>query len=262
MEALGGLRQDRLLLLELKHILKDKDLHHWHLRFLSEITNQPLYHSGNEDLHNFWYLNKKAVQLANRFTSQLEKSVLGKKEEIIVHGRFHDYFIKIINTHRLPDLVGLNYLSVSRKFGISPFGDFGLNHWEEIAPKTIRSKTYLILKKHAEPLHFKDIAKAINKIKIDKRPAMPQTVHNELIKDKRFVMVGRGIYGLTERGFKPGATQEVIYRILKEKGPLYLKDAVSETLKQRLLKENTIVLNIQNKKYFKKLADGRYTLKI
>ena len=149
-------------------------------------------------------------------------------------------------------MVGLNYLSVSRKFGINPFGDLGLSHWEEITPKTVRGKTYLILKKHGKPLHFKDIAEAINKINAGKRPALPQTVHNELIKDARFVLVGRGIYGLAEHGFKSGVAQEVIYRTLKEKGPLHLKDIIDEVLKQRMLKENTIVLNLQNKKYFKK----------
>lgn len=261
LETLGGLRRDSLLLQELKHILKDKDLHHWHLRFFSEIIGQPLYHSGNNNFHNFWYLDKKAIQLADRFTSQLKKSILDKKEEIIVHGKFHDYFIKTINTHRLPDFVGLNYLSTSKKFGVNPFGDLGLSHWEEITPKTVRGKTYLILKKHGKPLHFKDIAEAINKINAGKRPALPQTVHNELIKDQRFVLVGRGIYGLVEHGFKPGVAQEVIRRTLKEKGPLHLKDIINEVLKQRMLKENTIVLNLQNKKYFKKLADGKYSIK-
>lgn len=261
LEALGGLRRNDLLLQELKHILEDNSLHYWHLRFFSEITGQPLHHRENNNFYNFWYLDKNKIQLADYFISQLKKTILDKKEEIIVRGRFHDYFIKIIKTHRLPDIVGLNYLSTSKKFGVNAFGDLGLSHWEEIAPKTIRGKTYLILKKQSKPLHFKDIAETINKIAAGKRRALPQTVHNELIKDSRFVLVGRGIYGLAEQGFKPGVAQEVIRRTLKEKGPLALKDIIDEVLKQRMLKANTIVLNLQNKKYFKKLADGKYSIK-
>lgn len=262
LENLGGLRRDDLLIQELKFILKDDNLHHWHLRFFSEVAGQPLYRQNNHNFHNFWYLEKKHFQFADSFVSKLESLIEDKKEEVIIHGKFHDFYIKAVKIHRLPDFVGLNYLSTSKRFGINPFNDFGLSHWEEITPKTIRSKIYLILKKRGEPLHFKDIAKAINKINFSAKKALPQTVHNELIKDPRFVLVGRGIYGLQERGFKPGIAKEVIYRILKEKGPLSSEGVIDLVQKQRFLKNNTIILNLQNKKYFKKLSDGRYCLKI
>jgi len=258
---LGGLRRDCLFVPEIKAILKDNNLHHWHLRFISEISGQPLYYPDDADFHNFWYLDEKNIGIVSRFVLRLEKLIINKKEDLVVHQKFDTYFIKAARVHNIPDFIGLNYISVSRKFNINPFGDWGLNDWEEINPKTVREKSYLILKKQDQPLHFREIAETINKTGFGGRLAHPQTVHNELIKDPRFVLVGRGIYGLAERGFKPGIAREIISQILKEEGPLPLEKIIDLVQKQRFLKNNTIILNLQNKKYFKKLEDGRYTVK-
>lgn len=260
LENLGGMRRDNLLLLELKEVLNDNSLHHWHLRFFSEIAGHPFYYPPDENFHNFWYLDKKNLKLLYQFVDRLEKLIAEKKEDLIVYQKFDIYFSKAIKRFNIPDFIGTNYASLSRKFNTNPFGDFGLSDWEEINPKTVKSKAYLILKKQKQPMHFKEITGKINEIGFGGREAYPQTVHNELIKDPRFILVGRGIYGLQEQGFLPGITSEIITRILKDKGPLSAKELVDSVLKQRLLKENTITLNLQNKKYFKKLADGRYYL--
>jgi DNA-directed RNA polymerase delta subunit len=55
---------------------------------------------------------------------------------------------------------------------------------------------YLSLREHKKPLYFKDIVSEIYN-KFDKK-VNPATCHNELIRDKRFILVGRGIYGLKE----------------------------------------------------------------
>jgi len=257
---LGGLRKDDILLYELKSILGDEDLHHWHLRLVSEIAGELFYYPSDETFHDFWYLEDRNFKSADRFLSKLEKLINDKKEEIFKNQKFNIYFVKTAQAHKIPEAVGTNYISVSKKFGINPFGDVGLSHWEEISPKTVRGKAYLVLKKHQEPLHFREIAEAINSANFDERRAYPQTVHNELIKDPRFVLVGRGIYGLTEHGFAPGATHDIIKAILKEEGPLSLKDIILSVKGQRFLKDNTILLNLQNKKYFKKMPDGKYSL--
>jgi hypothetical protein len=88
-----------------------------------------------------------------------------------------------------------------------------------------------------------------------------QTVHNELIKDERFVLVGRGLYGLREFGLMPGTAREVIAYVLEEKGPLHPKDIVKLVRDQRMIKDATIMINLQNKKHFTCLSDGRYCLR-
>ncbi len=78
------------------------------------------------------------------------------------------------------------------------YGEWGMADSEEIKPKTVNDKIYLILKHEGKPLHFTEIAKKINEIKFDKKTANAATVHNELILDNRYVLMSRGTYGLKD----------------------------------------------------------------
>lgn len=148
-----------------------------------------------------------------------------------------------------------SYLEVSKKIQRNLEGFWGLKDWPEINPKRIKDKVYLVFKKEQKPLHFSQVANLIDS-------ALPQTVRNELIKDSRFVLVGRGIYALKEWGYEEGVVKDVILNILKAAGrPLKKEEILEKTLKQRLVKENTIFLNLSNKKYFLRTSDGFYTVK-
>jgi hypothetical protein len=166
-----------------------------------------------------------------------------------------------LKTKSVQQSIAENYLSVSKQIHKNPYGDMGLREWAEISPATVRDKIYLVLKKKAEPLHFEDIAKHINKVGFDSEEALAPTVHNELIKDNRFVLVGRGLYGLKEHGYEPGTAREVIAKVLKSKGALQATDVVSHVNKQRFFKSNTILINLQNKNFFERLPDGRYRVR-
>jgi hypothetical protein len=78
------------------------------------------------------------------------------------------------------------------------FGHWGKANWQEIKPKTINDKIYLVLKNFGKPLHFTEIASKINDVKFDHKVANPATVHNELILDNRYILTGRGMYGLKD----------------------------------------------------------------
>lgn len=138
------------------------------------------------------------------------------------------------------------------------FGHWGITDWREISPKTINDKIYLSLKNHGKPLHFVDITKMINDISFDGKEANAATVHNELILDKKYVLVGRGLYGLKEWGYKTGTVTEVIKEILEQQNePLTREQIVEKVLDQRLVKKATIVLALMDKKKFEKI-NGRY----
>jgi len=140
------------------------------------------------------------------------------------------------------------------------FGLWGKNDSEEIAPKTINHKIYLILKHEGKPMHFVDIAKKINEVSFDHKKANPATVHNELILDNKYVLIGRGVYGLKEWGFKEGVVQDVIRDILTESGPLTKEELIEKVLENRLVKKTTINLALMNKKAFEKVGD-KYQVK-
>lgn len=84
----------------------------------------------------------------------------------------------------------------SKNVDRNKFGFWGLAHWPEIKPKKISDKIYLILKTADEPLHFTEIAKRINETGFDHKKANPGSIHNELILDGRYELVGRGVYAL------------------------------------------------------------------
>ncbi len=140
-------------------------------------------------------------------------------------------------------------------------GHWGLSHWPEVNPRSIRDKTYLVLGKHGRPLHFTDIATNIAGLGNQKRSVTTQAVHNELIKDPRFVLVGRGIYALSEWGYTPGTVADIITEVLREESPLHKDEIVKRVLQKRQVKTTTIVLNLQEKDQFVRVSKATYALK-
>ena len=127
-----------------------------------------------------------------------------------------------------------------------------------INAKGIRDYAYLSIRQHGSPLHFSEVAKSIEKN--FSRKAHIATCHNELIKDPRFVLVGRGLYALTEWGYVGGVVRDVIKNILEKEGALTREEIIEKVLKERYIKENTVVVNLQDAKYFKKDSKGRYLI--
>lgn len=138
---------------------------------------------------------------------------------------------------------------------------WGLISWPEVNPKSIRDKTYLVLAKHSRPLHFSDIARKIHELKPG-REVTVQAVHNELIKDGRFILIGRGIYALAEWGYTPGTVADIIAEVLRQEAPLHKDEIVRRVLLKRQVKTTTIVLNLQEKDQFERVAKATYILRI
>jgi len=140
-------------------------------------------------------------------------------------------------------------------------GRWGLIKWPMVNPKNIRDKIYVILYENGKHMHFSEISEAIKDSDFKRKDVTTQAIHNELIKDKRFVLVGRGIYALKEWGYKKGTVADVISDVLRKAGePLHRDEIVKRVLKNRYVKETTILLNLQGKKQFKRVAKATYTL--
>lgn len=138
---------------------------------------------------------------------------------------------------------------------------WGLTKWPTVNPKNIRDKIYVILADNKKPMHFSDIAKSIKDSSFKRKDVTTQAIHNELIKDKRFVLIGRGIYALDTWGFSKGTVSDIIADVLKDaKEPLHRDEIVKRVLKSRQVKETTILLNLQSKPQFKRVAKATYVL--
>lgn len=153
-----------------------------------------------------------------------------------------------------------SYLDAAKQIAQNTSKQFGLSKWPEINPRGVKDKAYIIFKEQNNPLHFREVASLINEAKMDSNIAQAQTVHNELIKDDRFILVGRGTYALKEWGYQAGTVREVIVNVLKGANSLTKEQVVDKVLKSRLVKKNTVLINLQNKNYFVRQG-SKYTLK-
>lgn len=228
------------------------------LFFLSMAGNMFARVCGKKDYHYFWAMNKGSekdvITTLDNLVADLDtnKQLLEKQE---LHANF-------VTKHGLPETAVASYLEISKKIQANKEGKIGLVTWPEINPRGVKDKAFLVFKKHQKPLHFTDLTKLIDTLDIDhSKKTHAQTVHNELIKDARFVLVGRGTYALAEWGYVPGTIKDIITKVLKEKQtPVPQEEVVKEVLNQRLVAKNTVMINLNNKKHFAKDAQGRYFL--
>jgi DNA-directed RNA polymerase delta subunit len=169
-----------------------------------------------------------------------------------------DKLAQAVGDKDLAHVAGL--ASVSKKLA-SLHGRWGLIKWPMVNPKNIRDKIYVILFEKGKPLHFNYIAAAIKDSSFKRKDVTTQAIHNELIKDSRFVLIGRGIYALKEWGYEKGTVADIITQVLKKsKEPLHRDEIVKRVLKSRHVKETTILLNLQGKAQFKRVAKATYDL--
>lgn len=222
------------------------------------------FHKSHEtkDWHSFWTTKKNIIPDVKSTITTLHDKLKTHKQPVD-KAVLIDFTREIAKQKNLSDSdeALMSYIDISKNIDSNVFGQYGLAHWPEINPRGMKDKAYLVLKRLNKPLHFTQVAKEIEKAGLAKKLAHPQTVHNELIKDNRFVLVGRGTYALTDWGFAPGTIKDVIVKHLTEsKKPLSKEEIVSAVLNQRQVKENTVLLNLQNKKTFKKTTEGKYIL--
>ncbi len=231
-----------------------------HIDFLADASG--VFHLYREDdaFHPFYYVTEKDLKNVRTFVEGWVAFLKNRRDKVFAES-YEVQLAGFMKTKAIEGEIAENYLSVSKHIHKNPYGDTGLREWPEISPSTVRDKIYLVLKKNGEPLHFEDIARHINLAKFDTEKALAPTVHNELIKDNRFVLVGRGLYGLKEHGYEPGTAREVIAKILKGKGAMNTAEVMDAVNKQRFFKPNTILINLQNRNFFERMPDGKYRVR-
>lgn len=206
-----------------------------------------------------WHIDRsladKIHESLRRLYESLEDDALLSESDLI--GRFLDY-LKEVNEEYKNEEVLKRWLSLSKKIGRNPLGEWGKSESANVSVKGIRDYAYLIIRRHGSPIHFREVAAAITKT-FGKR-AHVATTHNELIKDPRFVLVGRGLYALSEWGYSSGVVKDVVKRILAKSGPLTKEEIIDRVLKERYVKTNTILVNLQDTRTFTKSSDGKYDL--
>ncbi len=251
---LGGLVAEKDLL---AHLAKDVSVQN-HLHFLLVIGEEFKREKEDDEFKHRWHVDP---EMANKIQGALKKLYAKlSDDELIVEGDLITSFldeVKDINEKYKNEEVIKRWLSISHKIDKNPLGEWGRATSPNVNAKGMRDYAFLVIRKHGSPIHFKEVAKAISHY-FDKK-AHVATTHNELIKDPRFVLVGRGLYALAEWGYMSGVVKDVIKKIIDKEGPLSKEKIVEKVLKERYVKENTILVNLQNPKFFKKDKEGRYS---
>ncbi|MEK7068346.1 MAG: sigma factor-like helix-turn-helix DNA-binding protein [Patescibacteria group bacterium] len=254
-DGLGGIVCEEDLL---EYMTKDKSMQN-HIYFLLVLGDPFKYRKEDDEVERCWYVD---ADLAHKVEGAL-KSLYSNlsDEDLIPEGEMIDRFLKELQTindkHRNDEILR-RWLRISKTLGKNPLGEWGSAKSPNVKTKGVRDYAYLAVKKHGSPLHFREVSKLIEKM-FD-RTAHVATTHNELIKDSRFVLVGRGMYALKEWGYTEGVVRDVIREVLRKHGPMTKEQIIEKVLKERHVKPGTIVVNLQNQKYFKRGKDGKFAL--
>ncbi len=254
MQTLGSVLSEDVLL---SHIAKS-DADNNHIVFLLTVGHHFDRAKETADFKTRWHVDGSlAEQVESALTAlyeSLEPNRLTPQEE------FLDLFAKHLKQegvkNRQPEVLE-RWLLISKRIGKNPLGEWGRLDSPHVRIKNTRDFAYLTLKRHGSPMHFTEVAGGIEKL--FGRETHPATTHNELIKDGRFVLVGRGLYALKEWGYEPGVVRDVIRGIIEREGPLTREEIVDRVKRERYVKDATIAVNLQNGMFVRQ-SDGKYSL--
>jgi len=214
----------------------------------------------NEHFEKRWYVDEDISEKVHSALEALHEAV--DPEHLIPEDEFIEKFNTCLadaGADKQEEGVLKRWLSLSKKVGRNPLGEWGQAESPHVRVKSMRDLAYLTLKRHGSPMHFTEVAESIQKL--FNREAHPATCHNELIKDKRFVLVGRGLYALKEWGYNPGVVRDVIKGVLDAaEGPLSREEIIERVKRERYVKDATIIVNLQDGS-FRRTSDGKYSAK-
>lgn len=242
----------------LAHISKDKNTQN-HINFYLTLGDYFKRHNEDDHFKVRWSVDDEVADQVHDSLKKLYSSL--NDHDLILEAemikKFFDHMKDVSEKYKNEEIVK-RWLAMSKTISKNPLGEWGKTSSPNIHTRGVKDYAFLVMRRHGSPMHFKEVADAISKT--FGRKTHYATCHNELIKDARFVLVGRGLYALAEWGYKTGIARDVIKDILKREGPLSKEDIVEKVMKERYFKKNTILVNLVNTKYFKKNKNGLYTL--
>lgn len=231
-----------------------------HIYFLLVVGHLFEKSKEDEEFKHRWQVNKDIADSVHNALRTLYANITD--DDLIPESEMITAFLKEVeqlNECYKNEEVVKRWLSISKKIGKNPLGEWGRAHSPNVRAKGMRDYAYLVIKRHGSPMHFREVAKSISEL--FNRKAHEATCHNELIKDPRFVLVGRGLYALKEWGYSNGVVKDVIVDIIKHNGPMTREDIIDAVRKERYVKDNTILVNLQDNEIFYRDREGLYSVK-
>lgn len=258
LEKQGGVFRDTEFKEQLLAILPNINAEEIQELHLALCLGQDLvFESNTLQLHPYWRMKSVDTGVLNKVISSSLK-ILNKTKKIIPLEELRTQLNASLDLSLSVSLLR-NTLSVSKAFKFTEDG-VGLYSWRHIHPRTLRDKILFILRREKKPLHFLKISEWIRRSEFDKKSINTQAVHNELIRNEQFILIGRGIYALREWGYKMGTVADVIADVLSDGKARSREEITKAVLEQRQVKTITIYLNLKNKAQFARVGRDKYTL--
>lgn len=257
----GGLLKKQNLVKEIKSLLPaDQDLQRNQLD-LSLALHEEIEAIGNTINFHPYLREREIPEYSLKFAANNLVNQLHKYGDIKNLTKIHKDLTPVFEEVNFNIVQVKSLIEIDKRIKLLDDNSVGLTEWRHIHPRTLRDKIFFILRNSGDPMHFLDISKQIEKAKFDNREVNTQAVHNELIRNKHFVLIGRGIYALEEWGYEKGTVADVIEKILKDHGELTQAQITEKVLAQRQVKKITISLALKNNDQFVRSGRKTYTLK-
>lgn len=256
-DSLGGVVSEDSFLSMLSSEKKDQNHFHFYLVLGDEFGEI----KEDKQFKKRWFTKREMADVAHGILEDIYTKITKKdlltEEEIVSAIKSHQHMEMI--KEKVDESVVLQWLDLSKKIQKNPLNEWGRHDSPNVSVRGVKDYAYLVMRKNGSPLHFREVAEAIKK-DFGKK-VHTATCHNELIRDDRFVLVGRGLYALKQWGYKPGVVKDVIQEILtRESRPMTKEEIIDRVSKERYLKTNTILVNLQSNPIFQKDSEGRYFL--
>ncbi len=251
---LGGIVPEEVLLEGLGSDDKARN----RFRFLLVVGSAFFRERETDDFYARWHVDEKTAKKVHAALSSLYASL--SDTEVLSEGEILDRFLeelRDVNDAYKNEEILKRWLTLSKNIAANPLAEWGRSASPSIRTKGIRDYAYLVIKRAGQPMHFSDVAKTISSLFA--KEAHVATTHNELIKDDRFVLVGRGLYALKEWGYQPGVVRDVIKEVIGKKS-MSREEVIEAVKKVRYVKDNTILVNLNDPRYFKRNKNGTYSV--
>jgi len=262
LEKNGGVKLEKALIAEVLNLIHSVSEVDGNIIRLSLAVDESVRQERTSNLKPFWHSTKISTSEINSVADKAA-SVLSKQKDIVDEER-------LVNMVRAALAnAGKNFkaeaiaavLELDPKLKKTEEG-WGLMSWRHINPRSLRDKALIVMRDIQKPIHFVEIANKISDYGFDKKVVTVQAVHNELIRDDKFVLIGRGLYALREWGYTEGTVADIIEDLLSKKSPLSKEEIIRGVLKQRQVKKGTISLNLQKTPWFERVGRALYKLNL
>lgn len=222
------------------------------IKLAMRVSDRMIKQEKNQFYRPFWRTSELSLMDVKNLIKSVQKTMRKKGDVMEV-----EELAEKLGEQYPKDMVA-SVLHVDWSF--KPVDDqWGLTSWRHINPRSIKDKITIVFKEVGKPLHFTEIVNHVLNDFEAKKMVTHQAIHNELIRHDEFVLVGRGIYALSEWGLPSGTVCDLIKQVLEENGePMKRQEIINAVLKKRDIRVGTISLNLQKYPFFRRVGRAVY----